>query len=359
MQYDVNYGPLDLLKREAQAAARATDANIEDLKFHIVEESRGESALVIDEGDRYTAHVIEGLGTKNRVAEEVYRATGRSFFRAIAQDGAAMVLNDLVVCGARPVLLNMYIAIGREEYFSPADCRSDIVEGWKIACNAARCAWGGGETPKLRDIIMPDTMDLGGSGYGVIMNKAQRILGDVVMDGDAIVFAPSTGVHANGLTLVRDIAETLPDRYQTAVPGGRTYGEEVLVPTPLYSDLIQFCLRNQIWIHRVENITGHGWRKIMRGNAPYTYVIERLPPQLPIFNFIQEHGQQSDRQMYETYNMGAGLALIMPAGDAYRLVRIDEGRHGLFIAGYVDIGPKRVVIKPNGLEYAGDTLGVR
>jgi phosphoribosylformylglycinamidine cyclo-ligase len=358
MQYDVNYDPLDLLKREAQAAARATDANIEDLNFHIVEESRGESVLVIDEGDRFTAHVVEGLGTKNRVAEEVHQVTGESFFRAIAQDGAAMVLNDLVVCGARPVLLNMYIAIGREEYFSPKDCRSDIVWGWKTACDAARCAWGGGETPKLRDIIMPDTMDLGGSGYGVIRNKAQRILGEVI-DDDAIVFAPSTGVHANGLTLVRDIAETLPDRYQTTVPGGRTYGEEVLIPTPLYSELIQFCLKNQIWIHRVENITGHGWRKIMRGMAPYTYVIEQLPPKLPIFDFIQDRGALSDRQMYETYNMGVGLALIMPPGDAYRLVRMDEGKRGLFVAGHVDVGPKRVVIKPKRLEFAGETLGVR
>jgi phosphoribosylformylglycinamidine cyclo-ligase len=358
MRYAVDYKALDRFKRASQVAARTTSANLADLGFHVVEESRGESSFVIDEGDRLTAHVIEGLGTANRVAEAFWRRTGKSLFRAVAQSAAAMALNDLGVCGARPVSLCMYIAVGREEYFSPSRCRQDIIAGWQIACNTARCAWGGGETPRLRDIILPDTCDLGGSAYGVINPRTRLISGDVQV-GDAIVFVAATGPHANGFTLIRDIVPTLRNRYRTLVDGDITFAEAALAPTPIYTPLIQAALDRGFSIHRVENITGHGWRKIMRGNGNFTYVIDRLPRQLPIFDFIRVRGKQSVRDMFSTFNMGAGLAIFLPKNEADGLIARFGIQWGLSHGGHVEAGPKQVVIRPANVTFKGKTLRVR
>lgn len=127
----VNYDAMDPFKRAAQLAAAETSPNIRRTGFSVVEKSRGESAFVVDEGDRYTAHVIEGLGTKNLVADQMRLSrqidqtaiagsmqaiTDRTYYDAIAQDTIAMIINDLITVGADPMLVNAYCAVGSSDW---------------------------------------------------------------------------------------------------------------------------------------------------------------------------------------------------------------------------------------------------
>src|SRR6185312_3058633 len=112
--------------------------------------SRGESAYVWEEKDSYRAIVVEGLGTKNLVADETRKFTNKTHYEAIAQDTVAMIVNDLVVVGADPQVVNAYFAIGNSDWFSDNERATDLVEGWAKACEMSGAVWGGGETPTLK-----------------------------------------------------------------------------------------------------------------------------------------------------------------------------------------------------------------
>ena len=360
----VDYGTMDPFKRLAQFAGRETAGNIRRLGFTEVRDSRGESAYLVEAADGYFAHVEEGLGTKNLVADAMYRLTGKSYYDQIAQDTVAMIVNDMITVGALPLSVAMHLAVGSSGWFSDEARCQDLVEGWKRARMLAGCVWGGGETPTLRDIILPDTVVLSGSATGIIKPKTHRIKGNVEA-GDAIIIVESSGIHANGLTLARAVAEKLPEGYLTRLPSGRTYGETLLDATRIYVRLVEDCLARGIDIHYAVNITGHGWRKLMRAPLPFAYVIDHLPKPQEIFGFIQEHGPVDDREAYANLNMGAGFALILPPSDVRRLWEIFHhyeypNRFSGVWAGNVEPSEqRRVVIRPKGLEYSEETLGVR
>ncbi len=358
----VNYDAMDPFKRLAQLAARETAGNIKRLnggEFREFEPSRGESAYLIEAAKSYFAHVEEGLGTKNLVADAMYVLTGKSYHDQLAQCTVAMIVNDLVTLGALPLSVAMHIAVENSDWFNDENRARDLVTGWKNACNLARCTWGGGETPTLKGVIVPKTVLLSGSAIGIIKPK-ERLIAGPIHHGDAIVIIESSGIHANGLTLARRIADKLPEKYLTKLSDGRTYGETLLDATHIYVGLIEDCFDNGIYIHYAANITGHGWRKFMRATAPFTYVIETLPTQLPIFDFIQKHGPVDDMEAYGNLNMGAGFALFVHPHDVWKVADIArELNLRAFCAGHVENGEKKVVIKPKGLEYAGDTLAVR
>ncbi len=359
----VNYDAMDPFKRMAQLAARETASNIARLnggEFREFEPSRGESAYLIEAAKSYLAHVEEGLGTKNLVADAMYKLTGKSYYDQIAQDTVAMIVNDLVTLGALPLSVAMHLAVGTSDWFDDERRSGDLINGWKKACDLARCVWGGGETPTLKDIIIPGTAVISGSAIGIIKPKERLISAEDIEHGDAIVIIESSGIHANGLTLARKIADKLPEGYLTKLSDGRTYGETLLDPTHIYVGLVEDCLAAGVNVYYAVNVTGHGWRKLMRATQPFTYVIEALPTQLPIFDFLQQHGPVDDSEAYGNLNMGAGFALYV-AKDEVTTVREIALNLGLtaFEAGHIENGDKKVVIKPKGLEYAGETLQVR
>jgi phosphoribosylformylglycinamidine cyclo-ligase len=192
---------------------------------------------------------------------------------------------------------------------------------------------------------------------GMIYPKARLIKGDIVA-GDRIVIIESSGIHANGLTLARTIAEKVG--YNATLSDGRLYGEALLDPTHIYVGLIEDCLSAGLDIHYAVNVTGHGWRKLMRHPLPFSYVVDTLPTQLPIFDFIQENGPVDENEMYGNLNMGAGFAVYVPEGDVEQVIAVAEGL-GLcaFNAGVIEEGDKKVVIKPKGIEFLGKSLEVR
>lgn len=362
----VNYDDaLDAHKRECQRAGTGTDQFVNRFGFSVVEASRGESVFVIKTSIGYFGIVIEGLGTKSlvadlyRTANAVLQATGKSYYDHLGQCNAAMAFNDMITLGISPVAYGQYLAMPDTKWLKDGERRRELITGTYNACVLARCSWGCGETPVLSGIIAPGTVDLAGAAMGFC--PTHRIINpDRIRHGDAIVLVESSGIHANGLTLARKIGEKLPEGYLTELSDGRTYGETLLDPTHIYVGLVEDCLDNGVYIHYAVNITGHGWRKLMRAPQPFTYVIDALPAPLPIFDFIQEHGPVDDAEAYGNLNMGAGFALYVHQNDVWK---VDEAAKALglraFRAGRVESGEKKVIIKPKGLEYAGATLAVR
>jgi len=359
-QAGVDYSRIDPIKILAQKSARATGRHIAEAGFPEIKESRGESAYVFDAGTFYLASITECLGTKVLVAEPVRQITGRTHFDSLAQDTLAMAINDLITVGARPLSVHAYWALGGGGWVSGEPKMSDLIKGWKRACDFARVAWGGGETPVLSDVVCTGTVDLAASCVGIIKPKSRLSLGAKLSAGDAIVMLESSGIHANGVTLARKLADRLPEGYATRLGDGRFYGEALLDPTIIYSQLIEALFAARIKLHYMSNITGHGWRKIMRHPAAFTYRITQVPPVPPVLKFIQEEAKLDSAEAYGSLNMGAGFALFMPQANATRAIEI-AARHKIkaYLAGRVEKGEKQVIIEPFGVTFKSDSLDLR
>jgi len=356
----VDYGSLDPVKVLAQRAAATTAVELARFGLAEVPASRGESAYVWEEPDAYRAFVIEGLGTKSLVGDAMRAVTGRTYYDALARDTVAMIVNDVVVVGAEPQVVTAYWAVGASGWFDDRARAADLVRGWTEACAECGVTWGGGETQALAGVVAPETIDLGGACIGVVRPKTRLVLGDRLAAGDAIVLLASSGVHANGLTLARRLAVELPAGYATDIGGGTTYGDALLVPTVLYPRVVREIFAAGVDVHYLVNVTGHGWRKLMRARRDLRYVLHAVPPPSPLFRFMVEHAPLDASEAYATFNMGAGFAVYVPEADAPRVVETAR-RTGIeaWIAGRVEAGPREVVIEPAGVRYAGETLAVR
>jgi phosphoribosylformylglycinamidine cyclo-ligase len=237
-QAGVNYELIDPLKVAAQRAAASTGANLAAHGFREIVASRGESAYVVDVGPFYLASIVECLGSKTLVADEMQALTGHSYYDRIAQDTIAMAINDLITVGATPLVVQAYWAAGGSDWFGDAQRAQALVAGWKAACDVCGVAWGGGETPALAGIVESGRIDLAASCTGLVNPKSRLSVGDALAPGDAIVLLASSGIHANGLSLARKLIERLPHGYLTPVAPGLSYGEALLAPTLLYSPVM-------------------------------------------------------------------------------------------------------------------------
>jgi len=355
----VNYDAMDPIKKLAQLRARTTSENLNRFGMKELGASRGESSYVWEEQDGYRAFVVEGLGTKNIVADETRKFSGKTHYDSIAQDTVAMIVNDLIVVGAAPQVVNAYFAVGSSDWFSDEKRSEDLIDGWAKACNMAGAVWGGGETPTLKGIIDSDTIDLSGSAVGIIKPKERLTLGNKIETGDSIFLIESSGIHANGLTLARKVADKLPEGYKTKLLDGRTYGEALLTPTRIYAKLIEDLFEAGVDIHYMVNITGHGWRKLMRAERDFSYIIDVVPEIPEEFSVIQRISGNDDKEMYGNFNMGAGFALFIPGKNVDVARQISMRNHDLtaFKAGQVEAGEKQVIIKPKNISF--NKLGVR
>ncbi len=365
-QAGVDYGRIDPLKVMAQKAARETAGNLLAVRFAEVAASRGESAYVIDAGDFYLASVTECLGTKALVADEMRRVTDkgaaplRSYYDAIAQDTIAMAVNDVITVGARPLCIHAYWAVGSADWFDDEQRMRDLVEGWQRTCNAIGVAWGGGETPSLEGVVEEGAIDLAASCVGIIRPKERLTLGRDLRPGDAIILLESSSIHANGVTLARKLAARLPQGYTTPISDGRLYGEALLAPTIIYSPITEALFTAGVTIRYMANITGHGWRKLMRHPGAFTYRITQLPPVPAVLQFIVEQACLTPQEAYSSLNMGAGFAVFVPPQDAGKAIEIAV-RRGVqaYHAGTVEEGKKQVVIEPLEVVFEEKSLELR
>ena len=362
-QAGVKYELIDPLKVTAQRAAASTAGHLARHAFDEVTASRGESAYVVDLGPFYLASIVECLGTKTLVADAMWR-DGENFFAAIAQDTIAMAVNDLVTVGATPLVVQAYWAAGGSDWFADSARAQALVQGWKAACDAIGASWGGGETPALAGIVEEGRIDLAASCTGLVNPKPRLTLGEHLGSGDAIVLLQSSGIHANGLSLARKIAERLPQGYQTPIgsetePGLR-YGPALLAPTLLYSPVTEALWAAGVRVHYAANITGHGWRKLLRHPKALTYRVHTLPPVPRVLRFMQQQAAMGDAEAYGTLNMGAGFALFVPGSEAARTVDVAQSCGiAAWIAGSVEAGAKQLHIEPLGVTFDGESLQLR
>ena len=359
----VRYDELDAFKRACQRAAHATAGELAAHGYLEPATTRGESAYLIEAPDHFLAHVEEGLGTKNLVADAVYASSGRSFYREIGIDLVATIVNDLVTCGALPIAVAMHAAVGDSSWFADEKRTNGLVEGFAEGCRSAGAVWGGGETPTLRGVVDPKTIVLAGSAIGKIAPRHFRITGEV-RDGDSIIFLASSGVHTNGLTLCRKIAEHLPHGYATPIGHGdaRDYGAALLAPSVIYVAFVRECQRRGLKLNYVSHITGHGWRKLMRLEEPFVYEITAPRPAPAIFEFLAKAGPIEPREMYATFNMGIGFAAYVAPKDVdATLAAAKTTGYDAWLAGKVkkDGARKAVIVPLLGLTFEGDTLQVR
>ncbi|MFQ5460334.1 MAG: AIR synthase-related protein, partial [Anaerolineae bacterium] len=240
---------------------------------------------------------------------------------------------------------------GSSEWFDDSERAADLATGWAAACNAAGVAWGGGETPALGGVVAPDGIDLAGACVGQIRPKDRLVMGDRLAPGDAVVLVGASGIHANGLTLARRIAEAHGDGY------GTLYGEALLTPTHLYPRFLADVWAAGADVRYLSNITGHGWRKLMRAPRDLGYRMHFVPPLSPLFRFLVEQGGISPGEAYGSLNMGAGYAVFVPEADVAAVQAAAAGQ-GLaaWDAGRVEEGPRRVAIEAVGVVFEAGAL---
>jgi phosphoribosylformylglycinamidine cyclo-ligase len=356
----VDYDTLDAAKRSALAQALATSPLLAQHGGRANDASRGESAFVFEFDGRTMAIVLECLGTKSMIAREFQDAVGTDRFADIAFDSVAAIVNDLCCVGALPLVVNAYFATGSGAWYGQGTRRDSLIAGWRAACEEANATWGGGESPTLPGLIEPEEIDLAGCAVGYVPAGRSPILGEGLAPGDAIVLIESTGLHANGASLARKVATALPEGLSTALPSGRSLGDALLVPAPIYVGLVKGLLDAGTDVTYLSHITGHGLRKVMRAGADLTYRIETLPEVPEVLTFLVGQLGMDAREAYGTFNMGCGFAVYCRGEAADEVAAIAQACGlGATIAGRVEEGPKKVVLEPLGVEFGKDDLQLR
>ena len=250
----------------------------------------------------------DGVGTKQRIAQLM------GIHNTVGIDCVAMCVNDIVCCGAKPLFFLDYIAIGRNEPEKVASLVSGVAEG----CVQAGCALIGGETAEHPGTMQPEDYDLAGFSVGIV--DQDKILRKAsVCEGDVILGLPSSGIHSNGYSLVRKVFDVEHVSLEARVEElGMTLGEALLTPTRIYVKPVLAALETGC-VHGISHITGGGFYENIPRCLPngYQAKIEKAAiPVLPVFRLLQERGGIPERDMFNTFNMGIGMSLVVAADQA-------------------------------------------
>jgi phosphoribosylformylglycinamidine cyclo-ligase len=348
----VDYETLDAGKRSALSEALATSGLLSASGGRALDESRGEPAFVFEAGGRLMAFVVEGLGTKSIIARQVEEQLGFRGFASVAYDTVAAIVNDLCCVGALPLVVNAYFATGASDWYEHRDRHEDLLAGWREACVDAGATWGGGESPSLPGLVDSRDIELAGSAVGLVPDGREAILGAELGAGDEIVLVASSGLHANGSSLARAVADRVAQGYGTPLPSGRPFGEALLDRSMLYAGLVRLLLSSPVEVHYLSHITGHGLLKLMRPRRELTYRIAWLPEVPEVLSFLVEQAGMSAAAAYTTFNMGCGFAVYCAAGAGEEAVRLaTEAGLSAGVAGVVEEGSRRVVLEPVDVVY--------
>ncbi len=250
----------------------------------------------------------DGVGTKQRIAQLM------GIHNTVGIDCVAMCVNDIVCCGAKPLFFLDYIAIGKNEPEKVASLVSGVAEG----CIQAGCALIGGETAEHPGTMQPEDYDLAGFSVGIV-DQEKIIQKTSVQAGDVILGLPSSGIHSNGYSLVRKVFDVEHTSLEARIDElGMTLGEALLTPTRIYVKPVLAALETGA-VHGVSHITGGGFYENIPRCLPdgFQAKIEKAAiPVLPIFRLIQERGGIPERDMFNTFNMGIGMSLVVAADQA-------------------------------------------
>ena len=272
----------------------------------------------------------DGVGTKIRIAQLMDKHD------TVGIDCVAMCVNDIVCGGAAPLFFLDYIACGKNDPARIADIVSGITEG----CRQSGCALVGGETAEMPGFYPVDEYDLAGFSVGIV-DEEKIIDGKNLTEGDVLVGLASTGVHSNGFSLVRKVfdVENCDLKTPMAELEGKSLGETLLAPTRIYVKSVQSVLKAGVDIHAISHITGGGFYenvpRMMTEGLTAQIKLDSFP-RLPIFQLIMDKGNIPERDMYNTFNMGIGMIMAVPADQADKaMAALAEAGEQAYIIGKV------------------------
>lgn len=331
---------VDIFKEET--AIKGLISNIKFKREGIGKSMGGHYAGLIDFGKYALVLCTDGVGSKVEIASEMKK------YDTVGIDCIAMNVNDAICVGAEPIAFVDYLAIDDPK----EEITKELGKGLGKGAEISNISIVGGETASLPEII--NGFDLAGTCLAYV-EKDKIVTGEKITPGDVIIGLSSSGIHSNGYSLVRKVIQSANLFYTDKFPGkiypGNTIGEILLTPTQIYvREVVE--LFKKINVHGLAHITGGGLRNLPRLNSNVKFVItDPLTPQ-PIFNFIQEKGNIDDKEMYQTFNMGMGLAIIVSEKDAKKAIEILK-KHScseVKIVGKIEKG-KDVEHRPLGLKF--------
>ena len=262
----------------------------------------------------------DGVGTKLKIAQVLNRHD------TVGVDLVAMCVNDVLTSGAEPLFFLDYVATGKLE---PQQL-TEVVAGIAAGCKLAGCALLGGETAEMPGFYQVGEYDLAGFCVGIV-EKSQMLDGSQVKVGDVAIALPSTGVHSNGLSLVRKIVDTnaLAWDERPQLLGGQTIGEAFLKPTQIYVKPVLGALKAELEIHGMAHITGGGLPENLPrclGKNQSIHIQSDSWTIPPIFQWLAQVGSVSAEAMYNTFNMGIGFVLLVPPHQAEQTINFFQSQ---------------------------------
>ena len=280
----------------------------------------------------------DGVGTKQRIAQLMDKHD------TVGIDCVAMCVNDIVCCGAKPIAFLDYIAIGKNIPEKVATLVSGVAEG----CVQAGCALIGGETAEHPGTMAPEDYDLAGFAVGIV-DKSKIIDQNKMQVGDVILALPSSGIHSNGYSLVRkvfDVESADLNKYFDEL--GMTLGEALLIPTVIYVKPVLAAIE-AAEVRGVSHITGGGFYENIPRCIPdgLCAVVNKAAIKVPaIFDLLQREGNIPERDMYNTYNMGVGMAVIVSAETAEAaMAALKAEGVDAYVIGEVAAGDSKIVLR--------------
>ena len=280
----------------------------------------------------------DGVGTKLKLAFLMDKHD------TVGIDCVAMCVNDIICCGAKPLFFLDYIACGKNVPEKIADIVAGVAEG----CVQSGAALIGGETAEMPGFYPIDEYDLAGFSVGIV-DKAKIVDNKKVAEGDVIIALPSSGVHSNGFSLVRKVfdVESADLKSPVAELGGKSIGETLLTPTKIYVKPM-LALFDEVTVKAVSHITGGGFYENIPRALPdgFSAKIEKAKIKiLPIFELLAKTGNIPERDMFNTYNMGVGMSVVVAKEDAAKALSVLKANgEDAYIIGEVVAGDEGVIL---------------
>ena len=283
----------------------------------------------------------DGCGTKVKLAMLMDKHD------TIGIDAVAMCVNDIICCGAKPLFFLDYIACGKNYPEKIATIVGGVAEG----CVQSGAALIGGETAEHPGLMPNDEYDLAGFAVGIVDKK--KIIDNTRMcDGDVVIALASTGIHSNGFSLCRkvfDIDNNPPELYTAREElGGKTVAEALLTPTKIYVKSV-LALLQKVDVKGISHITGGGFYENIPRSIPdgLCAEIDKASVKiLPIFDLIAKTGNIPERDMFNTYNMGVGMSIVVPAAEAEAALEILKANgEDAYVIGKIIKGEEKVILK--------------
>ena len=283
----------------------------------------------------------DGCGTKVKLAILMDKHD------TIGIDAVAMCVNDIICCGAKPLFFLDYIACGKNYPEKIAQIVSGVAEG----CVQSGAALIGGETAEHPGLMPVEDYDLAGFAVGIVDKK--KIIDNTRMAaGDVVIALPSTGIHSNGFSLCRKVFDIDNNNPELYIPrdelGGKTIAESLLVPTRIYVRSV-LALLEKVDVKGISHITGGGFYENIPRAIPdgLCAVIDKSAIRvLPIFDTIAAWGNIPERDLYNTYNMGVGMSIVVPAEQVELALEILKANgEDAYVIGKIEAGGEKVVLQ--------------